>query len=187
MTRLFAALVPRRLFATLLPAALAACGSAPAEKSDWERRQETRGAPAAELPVALPPYPRAANLIEFSVAAVQQFRFFVDTESISVEGDIVRYALVARSEAGVDNVSYEGMRCGAAQVRQYALGRDGAWARSAAPWRPIQQINWHYVLYREYFCPQAAPIANQRDGVTALRSGGHPNVRSHSQDIPRGF
>lgn len=169
--------------ALFLVAALGAC--AHGEKSDWERKHEQRLAPAQET-VALPAYPRPERLIEFFVAATSEFRFFIDAASLSVGSDgVVRYTLVARSPAGVDNVSFEGMRCTSAQVRTYALGRDGAWGGQPGEWRPIEPRSvqrWHNALYREYFCPQKEPIASAREGVEALRRGGHPFARGFSGD-----
>jgi hypothetical protein len=109
---------------------------------------------------------------------------------VSVDKDgVVAYTLVARSSAGAENVSYEGMRCASAEVRVYALGRDGAWMRSAGDWRPIAPRTvqrWHNALHREYFCPQGEAIASGEEGIDALRRGGHPFVRGLTDDIPRG-
>jgi hypothetical protein len=167
----------------LLAAAVAACGAPPAEKSDWELRHEQR-LPPREQPVTLPDYPARARLVEFSVTP-GGFRFFIDEASLAVDDGIVRYALVARSPGGVDNVSYEGMRCSTGEVRIYALGRDGAWSRSPGAWRASVQ-RWHDTLYRDYFCPQKAPVANRREALDALRRGGHPITRNLTDDIPRG-
>ena len=172
----------------LLWAALAACGHV-GEKSDWERQHETR-LPPGEENLALPAYPREQQLIEFFVAATSEFRFFIDGASLSAGRDgVVRYTLVARSPSGVQNVSYEGMRCESGEVRIYALGRDGAWTGKPGEWRAIQARSvqrWHNALYREYFCPQREPIASGEEGVYALRRGGHPMARDLSGDIPRG-
>jgi hypothetical protein len=155
-------------------AALVACGHVVEEKSDWEREHEARLQPSEDS-VVLPAYPREQQLIEFSVAATSEFRFFIDSASLSVEKDIVRYVLVARSPAGVDNVSFEGMRCTSGEVRIYAIGRDGSWSGKPGPWRAIEPRSvqrWHNALYREYFCPLREPVASAREGVNALRRGG---------------
>lgn len=152
-------------------AALAACGHTAENAADS---------------VAFPAYPREPDLIEFFVAATSAFRFFIDPASISVGNDgVVRYTLVARSAAGARNVSYEGMRCSTGEMRLYALGRDGGWVKSAGDWRAIAPRSvqrWHNALYREYFCPQKAPIASRREGIEALRRGGHALY----DDLPRG-
>jgi len=171
-------------------ALLAACStpsSTPGSKSDWEKANEeklaaTEKAAAADA-VPTPPTKRG-ELIEFSVAATQEFRFFVDASTLSVDNEgIVRYVLVARSSAGVENVSFEGMRCVTNEYRIYALGRDGAWVGRPTDWRPIDPktvSRWHNELARNYFCPQREPITNAKEGVVALRQGGHPLTRGLS-------
>lgn len=166
--------------------ALAAC-SAPGERSDWERQQEGRQA-ASDESVALPPYPAAKRLVEFFVAATSEFRFFVDPASLSVADGVVRYTLVARSPAGADNVSFEGMRCNSAEVRVYALGRDGAWVPTAGAWRAIEARavqRWHNALFNEYFCPLKDPIRTAQEGIDALNEGGHPLFHNINEDLQR--
>ena len=156
--------------AWLIAALAAACGHA-------QKVEET---------LVLPPYPRDERLIEFFVTATSEFRFFVDPAAVRPGSDgVVRYTLVARSSAGAENVSYEGLRCASADVRIYALGRERGWVSSKADWRPIR-TQWHIVLYREYFCPQKEPIASAGEGIEALRRGGPSITRSLSEDIPRG-
>jgi hypothetical protein len=168
-------------FALIACAALAACGS-PGGKSEWERENEDKLAPEEGL--TLPGYPR--ELVEFPVAATSEFRFFVDPASLSVGADgIVRYTLVARSSAGAQNVSYEGMRCATGEVRVYAVGRGRDWIVRESEWRAIRP-GWHSTLYREYFCPVRQPIASREEGVRALERGGVPFTRGLSEDIPRG-
>lgn len=149
-------------------------------KSDWEREQEERE--WQEGKVVLPAYPKPENLIEFVVSAASRFRFFVDQASLSVgkEDGVVRYTLVARSAAGVENVSYEGIRCKSGTYKVYAVGREsGKWTEHAGDWRRIEPKGahgWHYVLRREYFCPQHVSIFDAAEGLDALRRGGHPNA-----------
>ena len=139
------------------------------DKSDWETKHAERN--WQEGAVALPP-------IEFFVSAASSFRFFIDGASVSVSPDrVVRYTLVARSAEGVENVSFEGMRCSAGTYRIYATGRrDGVWATSRLmDWRPIRVTSvarWHDALHREYFCPGGVTIVDGPSGVTALREGG---------------
>lgn len=167
-------------------AALGGCGT-PDQRSDWEREHEARL--TTEPAAALPAYPRPDQLLEFEVAASRDFRFFVDAASLSLGPDkVVRYVLVARSGAGAETVTYEGMRCQNGEVRIYAVGRDGAWAGRPGPWRVIEPRSvqrWHNTLFREYFCPQREPIASVREGLDALRRGGHPLAKDFSSDQPR--
>lgn len=156
---------------------ISACGGS-GPKSDWERANEEKLPAAEQQREALPTPPATrGELIEFFVAATSEFRFFVDAASLSVGSDgIVRYVLVARSSAGTENVSFEGMRCATREVRIYALGRDAAWVGRETDWRAIQPRSvqrWHNELYREYFCPQREPIASAAEGVQALRAGGN--------------
>lgn len=165
----------------LLAAALAA-GALPSlaqPRSDWERAQEERGWREDEF--ALPPYPRAADLVPFQVSAATDFRVFIDAASLSVGKDgVVRYTLVARSPSGVENVSFEGIRCKSGIVRAYAFGQSGGrWSGRGSDWRPIEAKGaqrWHFTLWREYFCPHAMAIRDAADGIEALRRGGHPEA-----------
>jgi hypothetical protein len=165
---------------------LTACGAS-GPRSDWERANEEKLPAAEQQREALPSAPqKRGELIEFFVAATSEFRFFVDAGSLSVSNDgIVRYILVARSNAGAENVSFEGMRCTTGEVRIYALGRDGAWVGRPTDWRAIEPRSvqrWHNELFRNYFCPQREPIASAAEGVLALRMGGHPLTKGLSQD-----
>jgi hypothetical protein len=114
------------------------------------------------------------------VSAATSFEFYIDGASLAVgEDGVVRYVLVARSAQGAESVSFEGMRCSTREVRIYAIGTgDGGWTRSAGPWRriaPREIQRWHNALYNEYFCPLGNPIHSPREGVAALRRGGHPS------------
>ena len=122
----------------------------------------------------MPAYPRPEDLVEFEVSAATDFRFFIDRPSLTVgkEG-VVRYTLVARSPAGVENVSYEGIRCKTRAFKVYAYGRaDRSWVERASDWRPIDPRGpqrWLNVLWREYFCPYGIAIHDAADGIAALK------------------
>ena len=166
---------------------VAGCGTRPAEQSDWELANR-KPAPV-EGPVELPAYPVAARLIEFEKTSVADFRYFIDPQTLTVDKDgVVRYVLVARSASGVQNVSYEGIRCETAEYRLYAFGRpDGTWSRSRVEWRSLQQAQpLQRILYADYFCPQKVAILNAEEGVRALRDGGHPFAKGFSGDLGRG-
>ena len=169
--------------ALVLVAGLAACGHVVEEKSDWEREHETRLLPSEEH-VVPPAYPREKQLIEFSVAAASEFRFFIDSASLSVEKDVVRYVLVARSPSGVENVSFEAIRC-PDMYRIFAVGDGGKWSERAGAWQPIQSrtaLGWPSVLARQFFCPHRDPIQSVAEGVDALRRGAHPAVYVEQQN-----
>ena len=162
-----------------LPLALWAGLVAGQPKSDWELEAERRGWKEGEY--KLPGQPKSQDLIEFYVSASTDFRFFVDSQSLSVGKDgVVRYTLLARSPSGVENVTYEGIRCAAGSFRVYALGRaGGSWAERDSDWRPIEAKTMqrsHHALWKEYFCPHRVPIFDVAEGIDALRRGGHPNA-----------
>ena len=168
---------------------LAACGGRETLKSDWELRNEARlGRENADLEVVtrFPAFPRRENLIEFKVLDSDGFGFFVDRSTLAVGDDgMVRYVLVARSPSGVENVSYEGLRCASAEFRRYALGRpDATWRASASPLQPLARP-WHQVLHHEFFCPQNLPLRTAAEGVQALVEGGHPLFKSFSTESYR--
>jgi hypothetical protein len=165
--------------------ALAGCGTRPAEQSEWER--ENRKPAAADEQVELPPYPVGARLVEFDKGRPGDFHFFIDPVTLSVDDKgVVRYVLVARSPSGVENVTYEGLRCDTAEHRLYAIGHgDSTWARSRTGWRPVQPqspLTRQTVLYADYFCPQKVPIHDAAEGVRALQGGGHPFAKGFGGD-----
>ena len=151
----------------------------PGAKSEWERQQEERE--IRDGGVSFPPLP-GEGLVEFKVSAGTSFRFFIDAKTLEITPEgIVRYTLVARSPSGVDNVSYEGIRCGGTgMVRVYGFAHDGKWSASAASeWKeivPRTVQRWHSELRSRYFCPNRAAIVSTAEGLDALRRGGHPAV-----------
>lgn len=176
----------KRALPVVIALLLAACGGGEKLKSDWELRNEARlGRENSDLEVVsrFPAFPRRENLIEFAVLGADGFGFFVDRSSIVVGDDgVVRYVLVARSPNGVENVTYEGLRCESVELRRYALGRpDATWHASSSPWQPLARP-WHRVLHREFFCARNVPLGSAAEGVRALQSGGHPFYRGFSAD-----
>ena len=149
-------------------------------KSDWEEAREKRD--WKESDVKLPAWPKREGLIEFFVSGATSFRFFIDPASLSVAADgVVRYTLVARSASGVENVSYEGMRCAAGSYKVFAFGSDGRWRPSESDWKQIETREvqrWHNVLRSDLFCPHRNPIHSAAEGLDALRQGIHPLVKN---------
>jgi len=166
-------------------AAVACSTSKPQEQSDWERRNLQ--SVTTEEEVDPPAYPAARNLLEYSVAGADGFRFFIDRASLTVSKEgLVRYVLVARSPEGVDNVSFEGLRCASAEQRLYAVARpDHSWSAARSAWRPVSTPR-HVALAREYFCPQKEPIRDANEGILALQSGGHPFAKGFGAELGRG-
>ncbi len=92
---------------------------------------------------------------------------------------VVRFTLVARSPSGVDNVSYEGLRC-PREHRLYAVARaEGSWSGRDSDWREFARgtsLGWQYALAQHFFCPHRDPIRSAAEGIDALRRGSHPSV-----------
>ena len=177
---------------------LAACGSSSHTQSDWERQNEATLAKEKQESAPLPPppaFPRRENLIEFEVAGVpSSFRYFIDGASLQVGKEkerIINYVLVARSSAGVENVTFEGLRCATTEYRVYALGQaNGTWGGRPSDWRVITSARvrpLQATLLRDYFCPQGTPVRSVDEGLQALRQGGHPFSTGFSGDALRGM
>ncbi|HEX6690640.1 MAG TPA: CNP1-like family protein [Burkholderiales bacterium] len=171
----------KRAAALLAAAALAACG-ATQEVSDWERANPEKLDSAATSPTAVnpPPLPRAENLTEIYISATATFRYFVDRSSLAVnyKQREIRYVLLARSPSGVENVSYEAIKCPSLH-RIYAVGSDGKWVMRGLDWQPIMRstaVTVPHVLARQFFCPHRDSIQSVAEGVNALKNGVHPLV-----------
>lgn len=175
----------------MLGALIAGCADR-GGRSDWERKNE--GLLARQDDESLPPapaFPTDRTLLPVEVRAGGAFRYFVDgaTLSVDLKTGIVRYTLVARSPAGVENITYEAIRCSTGEYRVYYLGRaDRTWGGRPGGWGLIAESRQiHYrPLYRDYFCPQTNPIRDADEGRLALRQGGHPWAKGFSGDALRG-
>jgi len=144
---------------------------------------------------ALPTLPKDADLIRFDVGPAQRgFEFFVDGASLAVGTDeVVRYTVVARSDSGASNVSYEGIRCRTRERKVYAYGRsDGKWAEARnSDWMKIgaPALEGHiFVLYSDFFCPGRDRIRDAAEGLAALKRGRHPKASDETgfRDTPLG-
>lgn len=141
---------------------------------------ESKDTQEPEEEVALPSFPKDADLMEFYVSAATANRYFIDGSSLNPGKDgVVRYVMVIRADGGATNVSFEGLRCATGEYRVFASGRaDGSWGKAKiSSWRSVEgkTVNRHHVaLYRELFCPLALPIADAAEGRRALRLGKHP-------------
>lgn len=172
-------MLPMRIFVAVL--AIMLVGTAWAAAADEEEK------PWIEAEVALPAYPADADLIEFYVSAATSSRFFIDGKSLSIGSDgVVRFSLVVLTSGGATNVSHEGIRCSAREVRLYATGRsDRTWSPSRlSAWKPIENkaINrQHAALSSDFFCPNRIPIRNADEGRRALKRGIHPDVEQTSE------
>lgn len=135
-----------------------------------------------EIEAQLPAFPKAESLDPFFVSATTDNKFMVDRDSISVGADgVVRFTLVVLSSSGVQNVSYDGLRCSTGERRLYAFGRsDKTWSKARSnQWVKIQEstLNRHHAaLYFEYFCANGNSVRDAEEARVALRSGGHPST-----------
>lgn len=156
-------------------------------QSDWERANEDRLRQSGEKLVPPPPLNRA-RLVELkqNFSSGSDFRYYVDWGSVSAGDDrIVRYVLVARSAAGVESVTFEGLRC-QGEYRVYAVGRpEGGWGGQASEWRQIPRNPnaAQPMLAREYFCPGRAVVRTSAEAQQAIRAGGHPGTHREGHSI----
>jgi hypothetical protein len=90
------------------------------DEGDFDRGKEVPGSEWKEEAVVMPSYPPADNLLEIDLSLPEfPFTLFIDPQSLSVGKDrVIRYTAVLRSRNGVENVSYEGIRCKHSQVQR---------------------------------------------------------------------
>ncbi|MEW5769371.1 MAG: CNP1-like family protein [Pseudomonadota bacterium] len=115
-----------------------------------------------EIQAQLPPYPKAGDLVEFTVSPTASNRYYIDFNSINLGGDgVARYSMLIRSPAGAETVSFEGMRCETGERKLYAFGHadgkgGGTWSRNRyAKWEPIpvrQATSHQRELFFHYLC-----------------------------------
>lgn len=115
-----------------------------------------------EAEAELPPLPKDADLIVFSVPSTGALQFAVDGKSVTVGQDnVVRYTVVISSQSGARNVTYEGIRCDVFERKLYATLPQGA--TEWVPNRSESNSVWHRMdtglrnsysatLALDYFC-----------------------------------
>ena len=144
-------------------------------QSKFDEDFDDKNKPWEEIAVQLPSAPKAESLLPFSVNTTATQRFAIDPDSLTVGTDgVVRYTLVAISESGARNISYEGIRCQSYERKLYAFGRlDGSWSRSRRnAWERINSSEtnrYHAVLFKDYFCNGGTVAGNARDIVARIR------------------
>jgi hypothetical protein len=188
--------VNARARAVITAVAVAIAGATAAQDSGQRFRDSAADSidfsekPLDELPLQLPVAPKPADLIEFDPGRPGTLRFFVDPASLTVGTDgIVRFTVVARGDGATSNVSYEAIRCKTRERKVFAYGRaDGSWYPARDPqWTKIGGLSsdgHRFVLYEDYFCPSRQIIATAREGVEALRRGGHPRAADLLHNTP---
>ena len=158
-------------FCILLPVLVAAQSRREQEEDEGEKKAWN------ELDLKLPPLPKPENLLQFEPSAASSNQYYIDAASILIGDDgAVRYTLVIRSPSGVDNISYEGIRCDTIEQKYYAFGRrDGTWSPNrSGVWRLIEYKELHRqhgVLYSSYFCPDGSPILSAKDAINRFKYG----------------
>jgi len=147
-----------------------------AEEKPWEEQK-----------LQMPPYPKDETLLKIPVSGTTAFEFFIDLASVSVGQDgVIRYTLLAKSESGAKNVSFEGIKCKGRESKLYAFGRpDGTWSQARNPqWvriSGVQANRQQATLADDFFCPGRLIVSNTREALEALRHGGHPRASVSSE------
>ena len=147
---------------------------ASAQWAGWDSEFDEEKKSWKEMEAKIPSYPSPKNLLHLE-AGTGGHRVYIDANSVSLgEDGVMRYTTVVKTSGGATNVSFEGMRCETREQKTYALGHsDGSWARARDPkWKRIElreNLPYHYVLYREYFCPSKARPPTAREAVDALK------------------
>lgn len=186
-----------RLIATALAVTLAASASVvlarPGENafvSDAEpdAPASVRDAtPWQEGETRLPPWPRDADLVEFTLDQPRSgLRFLLDARHLMIgEDGIVRYTLVIEGRSGARNLSVEGLRCTPSGVyKVYAYGQNGHFIPMDDPqWQPISrhldQDSHHIELWRYYLCsPRDFRPRPRAEIVRALSGAGNASQPS---------
>lgn len=129
-----------------------------------------------EVAIQLPAMPTRAALVPFYVSPTATQNFAIAPDSVSVGSDgVVRYVMVARSESGAENTSYDGLRCASLEHKSYAFGHaDGNWSRSRrTDWVAItgNAANRQYAALAEsYFCDGSMVAGQAADIVKRLKT-----------------
>ncbi|MEN8180212.1 MAG: CNP1-like family protein [Pseudomonadota bacterium] len=127
--------------------------------------------------ISLPDQYEDKNLQEFQMDNPSgDFRYFIDGGSLQTSEDgVSRFTLVIRSKNGVDNSSYEGIRCGEREYRVYAYGsKQGFKMMPGSDWKHISKSgyeNYRHVLYNDLICNTNTGEANPP--VAVLRAMKH--------------
>ena len=106
--------------------------------------------------------PREEDLVRVGVDQMPPgLELLIDARRLTVDPDdrIIRLWMVVRSEAGVDNGSFEGFRCATREYKVYAFSnasRTPPVTKAKRPrWRPISRRrggNYRLELLQDYFC-----------------------------------
>ena len=139
--------------------------------------------------VSLPDQYQENNLQEFQLDNNSgDFRYFIDSSSLQTSKDgVTRFSLVIRSRSGVDNSSYEGMRCGQREYTVYAYGsKQGLKMMPESSWKHIKKSgrgNYRHALYNDLICNTNTGKANRLEDVLhAMKNGMKVTITPFLQD-----
>lgn len=172
--REFAGWLCRFLSLLLMPAMLSAGLPAEDEEAGWSPEHVPPAAPWREQTSELPDYPAQDRLVEISVQTGNYpYDVLVDTGTLERGSDgVVRYAVVIRSHAGSENISFEGIHCGDRTFRRYAYGYNNAWQPvDGSDWQALKSGgmgHYRFVLYRDYVCDPSNPLMKVEEMIQRM-------------------
>lgn len=132
---------------------------------------------APELPTPAPPAFNLQQLIFLPSNSNSSLRVGVDPATLVIgKDDIVRYVVVAISEAGNTTAQYEGIRCRSAEAKVYArYNADSLWSLVKEPqWRSLFDVSpstHTFKLARGGVCASASANTSVARMVEALKGG----------------
>ena len=129
----------------------------------------------------LPAFPKQENLIPFDVSESFGFKFYIDSQSLSVGKDaIFRYTVVLLSKEGAITIYYEGLRCSTKEFKRFAESfseSQGKWLTSRnQDWVGVTSLgrnNYRFALFNDYWCSASSPIFSVKDMIRSLTRGGY--------------
>jgi hypothetical protein len=134
-----------------------------------------------EQATVLPAPPADSDLIAFFVSSASDFRFAIDQKSLSIGSDgVVRYTLIATSDQGARNITYEGIRCDTREYKIYAFGdASGKLTERYDPvWKRIDEAaanRQRAALFKDYLCPSGVP-ARVKEIVATLKQNPYNSI-----------
>lgn len=123
----------------------------------------------------LPPYPDKPQWLGFYVPLKNDYKFYVDTKTLSMSEDkVIRLTLRVVSASGAENISYEGFQCVNRKMRAYAFGDtiNKRWIESTrAIWKQVVGSDDPVrVRLVEDMCPQWDWPANAADAIARIKA-----------------
>ncbi len=146
------------------------------DSSPWIPQTFQEAEPWREQQFELPPYPQKQYLLDTRINTGElPYTVYLDQRSLALLDDgVVRYSVVIVSASGIENVTYEGLRCGKNSYRRYAYGANAAWQGLAdSPWMPITGrgvYRYRKVFYRLFMCDPAHPVTDVKQILARIRS-----------------